>query len=129
MQHNSQNNKKLNAHVTEQASLLRDVLYSSCLVPCIYMYVWFVYTTEKTWKAYKASNYVLNQSEQKPGLHATSHPYYVQKDKMDLVCEIISHEMSHLCIYFLIKTCNRIHIENRPIIIHKFHVSCTRPNT
>lgn len=72
------------------------------------MYVLFVYTTEKTWKAYKASNYVLNQSEQKPSLYATSHPYYVQKNKMELVWEIISHEMSHLCIYFLIKTCNRI---------------------
>jgi len=122
MQNNSQNNK-LNSHVTEQASLLRDALYSSCLVPCISMHVWFVYNTEKTWKANKASNYVLNQSEQMPGLYATSHPFYVQKDKMDLVWEIISHEMSHLCIHFLIKT------ENRPIIIHKFQVSSSCPYT
>jgi len=103
MQHNSQNIKKLNSHITEQASLLRDALYSSCLVPCISIYVWFVYTTEKTRKAYKASNYGLNQSEQKPGLYATSHPYYVQKDKMDLVWEIISHEMSPLHIYIFSK--------------------------
>jgi hypothetical protein len=35
----SKNNKKFNSHVTEQASLLRYVLYSSCLVPCISMHM------------------------------------------------------------------------------------------
>jgi len=72
MQHNSQNNK-LNSHVTEQANLLRDVI--QFLSSSLYFHVCsFVYKTEKTWKAYKASNYVLNQSEQMSGLYATSHP-------------------------------------------------------
>jgi hypothetical protein len=43
--------------------LFSEVYYTVLLVPCISMYMWFLYTTEETWKADKASNYVPMQSD------------------------------------------------------------------
>jgi hypothetical protein len=52
--------------------------------------------------------------EQEPSMYNKCHPGCARWDKTDLACGRICHEMeSGMCIYFVIKTYNRIQIQNK----------------
>jgi hypothetical protein len=66
-------------------------------------------------KVDEAANFgFMHLIEQEPSIYDKCHPGYARWDKTDLTCGRIYHEMeSRMYIYFLIKTYNRIQIQNK----------------
>jgi hypothetical protein len=51
----------------------------------------------------EAANFVFIQLiEQEPGIYDKRHPDYARRDKIDLACERISHEMKEFGMYMYI---------------------------